>query len=137
MHALTRIDKLFNDPFFSAPISHHTMPSTAWRPDVDVYEDQEHVYVSVEVPGIPPDQVEASITGNYLVIKGEKELQHQHEDEHSHMRRVERSYGSFARKIRLPAHVDHNEVNATSEHGVLKISMKKRDLPKKIDISFN
>ena len=142
MHALSRIDKLFSDPFFTNPIGQHAVRvrPIPWQPNMDVHEDQEHVYVSVEVPGIPPNQIEASITGNVLTIKGEKAVHSEHSEhsgEHSHIRLSERSYGSFMRKIRLPAQVDSNDISATGEHGVLKISMKKRDLPKKIDISFD
>ena len=139
MHALSRIDKLFSDPFFSFPLAVHHNHSygMAWSPRIDVHETPEHVEVSVEVPGVAPEHIDASVTGNILTIKGEKSREVRKTDDNGQDRLVERSYGSFNRRIRLPAYVDHEAVSAHSEHGVLKITFKKRDLPKKIDINLN
>ena len=139
MTALSRIDKFFNDPFFADPFAGMMRPgnmTTSWQPSIDVRETAEQLVVNVEVPGIPPDQIDASIAGNVLTVKGEKSREVRKTDEDGRDRLLERSYGSFSRRIRLPATVDPESVHAKAEHGVLTITMAKTNLPRKIDIQL-
>lgn len=135
MYGLSRIDQLFNEFMPSTSATAHT--TRLWQPNVDVRETAETIEVSVEVPGVAPENIDASITGNLLTIKGEKSREVRKTDDGGKDRIVESSYGSFIRRIRLPNAVDPESVTATSEHGVLRINLRKRDLPKRIDIQFN
>jgi len=73
--------------------------------------------------------------GNVLTIKGERQREHEEKDENSH--RLERSYGSFYRSLRLPSEVDTEKIKASHEKGVLRITIPKtkKEAGKKIEIS--
>lgn len=102
---------------------------------VDVIETAEMVTVNVEIPGIDPKDVDISITGNILTIKGEKKGEKEEKGKQYH--RVERSYGSFARNVEIPSLVDAEKIKAEYKNGVLKITIPKSEKakPKQITIS--
>lgn len=133
MYGISRVDQLLNESLAALA------PATAsrnWLPDMDIKETDSHLEVAVELPGVPPENVEASVTGNVLTIKGMKDRELRKTDEQGRDRLIERTYGSFARKVRLPARVDPDTAVATSEHGVVKIRFDKLDIPKRIDIQI-
>jgi len=135
MHALTRFDQLFGDPFLN--LRHESMEADLWQPSVDIRETDDALEVFIEVPGVDPGQIDAFITGFTLTVKGEKSRELRKTDEQGRDRHIERSFGSFCRKIRLPAYVDSDTAQASIEQGVLKILLQKRDKPKRIDINLN
>jgi HSP20 family protein len=67
--------------------------------------------------------IEVSLDGRLLTIKGEKKLKKEESDEHYH--RVESHFGSYKRTIELPADVDESKVEARYKNGVLKITLQK------------
>jgi HSP20 family protein len=103
-----------------------------WLPSVDVSETEDAIEVQVDLPGMKPEDVEVSVTDNLLTIKGER--REESEDKKKH--RVERRYGSFYRSISLPAGTEAEKIAATSENGVLSISIPKtpEKQPKKIQV---
>jgi len=106
----------------------------AWAPAVDVAETNEEVTVRAEVPGIAPEDVQVSISGNHLVLAGEKKQSSQQQGESFF--RTESRYGSFRRSIPLPEGVDPQQVTAEYAHGVLTVRIK-RSAPgpvKRIDV---
>jgi HSP20 family protein len=94
-----------------------------WNPDMDFMEAKDGFVANLEVPGIEPKDIEVSVNNGVLTIKGEKKQQTEEKDEHFY--RMERTYGSFLRSVRLPAAVDESRVNATFKNGMLKISLPK------------
>jgi len=70
-----------------------------------------------------PKEIEISLQEQLLTIKGEKK--HEKEEKGEHYHRMERSYGAFARSIRLPVPVDGSKVNATFKNGLLTITLPK------------
>lgn len=93
-----------------------------FRPSIDVDRTDEALMVAVELPGIDPDKdVEISIDGDMLVLKGEKT----HEREISEKDRVlrERHYGSFERRLPLPDGVDPDKIEATYDKGILTVKV--------------
>lgn len=118
------------------------MPGSAARrrgraefaPAVDISETAEALEVSVEVPGMKPEEIEVTLTGQILTIKGEKK--EEREEKKGDYRLVERSYGSFERSFRLPAEVDQAKLKATHKDGVLKLVLPKtgQAKAKKIEI---
>ena len=133
MHALSRIPSLFDMDLFET--GNHV--TKRWMPAVNVRETEAHYIVEAEVPGIPPEMVDLSITGNMLMLRGEKQREVTKDDDHGKTHVIERSYGSFMRKIRLPHNVDPESAKAEAANGVLTITVAKRDLPKKIDIQVD
>ncbi len=97
--------------------------SGQWWPSVDVAEDKDKLTVTAEVPGLEAEDIDISLTGETLTIKGEKKRESEAKEENYH--RVERSYGSFVRSFRLPAEVDPDKVKASYKKGVLTLTLPK------------
>jgi HSP20 family protein len=99
-----------------------------------VEETDKEVRVRAEIPGVKPDDLEISISGNALVISGEKkESQEKREKGYFYQ---ERRYGSFYREVPLPTAVDEDNVQAEYKDGILSVILKKSKeaLPKKIQV---
>ena len=84
------------------------------------------------MPGLDAKDVNVSISGDVLTIKGEKKKEEEEKDEHHYC--VERYSGSFQRSFRLPANVQSDKVEATFDKGVLKIALTKAEEAKKKEI---
>jgi HSP20 family protein len=108
--------------------------ATSWIPAVDVVEDQEHLKIVVELPGVRPEDVKLSLENQVLTIRGEKRQVFEEDKERWH--RYERSYGSFERSFTLPSTVDPDHIQAAVEHGVLTVTLPKieRARPREIPI---
>ena len=89
----------------------------------DVAETDNEVKVTAELPGVDEKDVEVTLTDDLLTIKGEKKREQEKKEESYHM--VERSYGSFARSLRLPFPVDQSKVEARFRNGVLTVTLPK------------
>jgi HSP20 family protein len=94
-----------------------------WAPKLDVTETKEAIVVKAETAGVDPQDIQISLQEQLLTIKGEKRQEKDEKDEQYH--RMERSYGSFARSIRLPVPVDAGKVNASFKNGLLTITLPK------------
>ena len=92
-------------------------------PAVEVTEDEKAYKVSAELPGLGAKDVEISISGDMLVIKGEKQHQSEKKDTNYHM--TERSYGTFQRSFALPDRIDRDKITADLSKGVLTIALPK------------
>ena len=119
----------------SAPDARKTdFESHDWAPTVDVRESDKHYTLLVDVPGIDPKEIDVSMEKGILAIKGKREKNETVEGEN--FKRVERSYGSFARYFDLPDSVDSEKIEATANNGVLTITIPKQDavVSRKIEI---
>jgi HSP20 family protein len=107
----------------------------SWVPAVSIAEDPKGYRLSVEVPGVKPEDVKIEVDGNRLVVAGEKK--HASEEKDESVLRFERSYGSFRREFVLPETVNADGISAKSEHGVLVITLPKTEkaLPRKISVA--
>ena len=94
-----------------------------WAPSIDLSETKESVVVKIEVPGMDQKDIEVSLQENRLTIKGEKKQEK--EEKHERYHRVERSYGAFARSVRLPVGVDASKVSAAFKNGLLTVTLPK------------
>ncbi len=138
---LTRWEKLpvfstFQDEMsrvFDNFLSHEASFGMDWRPVVDVAETESNLTVKVEIPGIDPKDIDISITGDTLTLKGEKKEEKENIGKSYH--RVESSYGSFKRIIILPASVDADKVTAKGKNGILEITLPKKEESKSKKIS--
>lgn len=98
-------------------------PVGAWAPDVDVAETQETLTIKAEVPGMEPKDIQVAIEDGVLTLRGEKRQETEQKDERFY--RSERHYGSFARSLRLPVHVDASRATAVFKNGVLTVVLPK------------
>jgi len=101
-------------------------------PCVDVIDAEKEIIVQAEIPGIDPKELNISLNGRMLTIKGEKKSEYEEKKENYY--RMERKYGVFSRTIELPADVDPDKVEATYKDGVLKIRLPKMETGKKISV---
>ena len=95
----------------------------AWQPAVDIVETPQAYLVRMEIPGINPDDVDVTLTGDTLKISGEKLLEEK-PDEQSWILN-ERRPGRFERTFNLPTPVSAQDVEALASHGVLTIKVMK------------
>jgi HSP20 family protein len=95
----------------------------AWVPSMDVRETDDRFEVKVDLPGIEPEAVGVTFEDGMLSITGRRELSNEEKGETWH--RIERSYGTFARSIRLPQTADSERIEATFDKGVLTVSVPK------------
>jgi len=127
------MDRLWEDFFGPGPRIMRPW-AEEWVPAVDVAEAPDKVTVKAEVPGLDPKELDISLVGDLLTIKGEKKSEREEKKENYHL--VERSYGSFSRAIRLPAAVDADKIEASYDQGVLTVTCPKKEpvKPKAITI---
>jgi len=105
-------------------------------PSIDMSEDDKAYKISAELPGLDAKDVEVSVSGDRLVLKGEK--RQEQEEKHKNYYHSERTYGSFQRSFELPASVDRGKIAADFSKGVLTITLPKtaamQQQQKKIEI---
>ena len=130
------MDRVFDD-FFAGRAPARWSEEAAVDVRFDVAETDKEIRVTAELPGVEEKDVEVTLSDNLLTIRGEKKREEERRQDNYHM--VERSYGSFARSLRLPFGVDQDQVSATFDKGVLTIILPKppeaQRQAKKIEIS--
>ena len=92
-------------------------------PAIDMSEDDKAYKIAAELPGMEAKDIDVSVTGDMLVLKGEKRQEKEEKDKNYHF--SDRAYGSFQRAFELPASVDRNKVAADFSKGVLTITLPK------------
>lgn len=130
------MDRLF-ETFLREPFGAIDWPfggRGAWSPAIDVAESDEEITVRAEMPGIDPKDLDVSISGNHLVLSGEKK--ESTEDKGKGFSHSESRYGSFRRSVQLPEGVDTQSVDAQYANGVLTMRLKKlrSSAPKRIQV---
>jgi len=98
-------------------------PDFPFSPKVDVSETDSAVKVTAELPGIDEKELDVSLAGDTLTIRGEKK--EEKETKKKHLYRMERSYGSFQRSVPLPAEIDPDKAKASFKKGVLTLELPK------------
>src|ERR671932_995384 len=125
------MDRLFEDSF----VTPRALGRTGWNDlSLDVYETDNDVVVKAALPGIKPEDVEITLTGDQLTIRGETREETENKDK-NYLRRESR-YGSFARSITLPSGLQGDKAEANFEHGVLTLTIPKSEevKPKQIKV---
>jgi HSP20 family protein len=108
--------------------------TTAWAPALDISERKDAYLVTVELPGVEPDDLQITMEDGLLTIQGERQFTQDSSEQQFH--RVERRYGAFRRSITLPAQVQADQIEATFDNGVLEIVVPKAEeaKPKRIQV---
>lgn len=115
------MDRLFDR--FVEPMSVEMPMLSEWEPTVDISEDKDTVTVKAELPGVEQKDIAVSLQDGVLTIKGDKQAEKEEKGKRYH--RVERSYGSFFRAVRLPTAVEAGKVSAAFKDGVVTITLPK------------
>jgi HSP20 family protein len=96
---------------------------TKWAPRIDVYEKSSNLVVKAELPEVKKEDIDVALEGGDLVIRGERKAEQEVKEEDYY--RMERSYGSFYRRIPLGFEVKPDQVQAKYTDGVLEVSIPK------------
>jgi HSP20 family protein len=119
----SNIEKLFEEFFFMTK-SHDFTSSTPWQPPTDVYETGKEIIVKIAASGLKPEDISVLFSNHILTVSGKRG------DDSAHQKvcfyQVEIRYGYFERKIKIPKHVDANNIQATYEIGFIVINIKKK-----------
>lgn len=134
-HFRREIDRFFSDE--------NSVFKSGWgqglgRIDIDVYETENEVVASCDIPGLEKkEDVNIDIDNNILSISGT--LNRVNEVKEEHMHRRERYVGRFQRSVGLPANVSPEGVKASYKNGVLEVRMPKLkgDSKRRIDVEFH
>ena len=112
-------------PRVQEPLQNFRRKVGEWfAPPSDASNLNDRYEISVELPGVKPEDVDVAIHDNNLVIKGEKHFEHA-ETGRSYFF-SEREYGAFQRSFRLPPDAEQEQIEATFNDGVLSISIPKQ-----------
>jgi HSP20 family protein len=103
-------------------------------PNVDVVDRDDEVLVRAEVPGVNKEDIEVSMSGNMLTIKGQ--TKREEKEEKGDYFRCEISRGAFSRTLTLPAEVDEAKAKAELKDGVLELTLPKAEKSKRRTIKI-
>lgn len=145
-HFHQEIDRVFDQAFrgfnwvpfgFERPLTAHHADHII-KPKLDLGASGNEYTITVEVPGVDPEEVKLEIVNDTLTIRGEKKQKK--EEREKNFYRIERSYGSFQRVLSLPEDADQNGVKATFKKGILTVTLPRKALPesevKQVEVQF-
>lgn len=108
-----------------------------WAPKADIFERNGDIVIKAELPGVAKEDVDVSVEQDSLVIKGERKAEKEVKEESYY--RMERSFGSFYRRLPIPEGVSADQISATYADGVLEVRIPKpaaeKSRPTKVNIS--
>jgi len=118
------MDRLFSEAF-TRPWGLADGGRGSGMPAIDMYQTDDDIIVKVAVPGMKPEDVQISVTGDMLSIKGETREQTDTKEKAYHIR--EQRWGSFERAITLPTSVKSEKAQAEFENGILTVTLPKAE----------
>jgi HSP20 family protein len=120
---------------FGSLLDEYLRPTNSWgggrmggmmrNPEADVVETEDHIQVTVELPGMKPEEINIDLENNVLTIAGEKHEEREEKNNTWHL--SERRYGSFSRSFVLPRDVEQDKISAHFENGILRVRIPKSE----------
>jgi HSP20 family protein len=104
-------------------------PAATWVPGLDAIENEEAYVVSLDLPGLTPEQVDINFDRNTLTVRGVREYADRNK-EGVRVLLAERDWGAFERSLRFPQHVESEKIAASFANGVLTITVPKSEAAK-------
>ena len=130
----SEMDRLLDTFLFGKPKSRGFAEQEEWQPPVDVAETESALIVNVEIPGVDPKDIDVSLSGDTLLIEGEKKPETEEKEEDYHL--VERNYGNFTRSIHLPVEIQNDKISASYKNGVLTVGLPKPERAQRKEIKI-
>lgn len=119
------INRMF-DNFISPTVrSDEALSVWGWNPVVDIYENEENIVITAELPGVDKKDMTVDVKGKVLTLKGERSTDNEVKEDNYY--RQERCYGKFERCFTLPVEIDPEKIKADYKDGVLKIDIPKAE----------
>jgi HSP20 family protein len=106
-----------------------------WSPPVDIFETDSELIFKADVPALNLKDVDIQLENGTLTLKGERKFAK--DDKVKGYHRIERGYGAFARSFTMPDTIDPEGVRADYAHGVLTITLAKKEVAKPRAIKVN
>jgi len=105
-----------------------------WAPAVDIKEEDKQYVLIADIPGVDPKDIDIHMENGMLSIRGERDSEKR--DEKDGFKRIERAHGVFYRRFTMPDGVDPDGITASSDHGVLTVTIPKQEavLARKIEV---
>jgi HSP20 family protein len=135
LFGLQRLNRILDEAFAGLQFPESSVVTSTLFAPTDVSEDENALQITMELPGVDPENVRLSLENNVLTIRGEKQQEIDENNERVH--RSERVYGIFERTFVLPNTVDADRIEARFENGVLIVRIPKaeRARPREIRVS--
>ncbi len=129
------MDRLFEDSFVKPSV--FLKAHEGGILPIDVFQTKDDVVVKASLPGYKPDEVEISLTGDTLTIKGEHKEEEETKEGEYWLK--ERRYGTFSRTLTIPVEVKSEKADAAFDNGVLTLTLPKAEeiKPKQIKVKAN
>jgi len=124
------MDRAFDDFFSRTPVTYDGIGLI----DVNMLQTDDDVIVKASIPGVKPEDISISVSGDTLTLRGEIKEDQEFKNANYHIREIRQ--GSFARTMTLPVKVDSDKAKAEFENGVLSLTLPKAEdiKPKTITI---
>jgi HSP20 family protein len=130
-----QMNHLFDDVFRPVARGDSRLSMGHRYPTVDIYDNDENIVITAELPGIDKTDIVIDVKGGVLTLKGERSFDNEVKEEKYYCR--ERTFGKFERVFRLPADVDFEKISADYKDGILKIDIPKPEEQKPKTITVN
>ena len=121
-----RMDRIMKDVFLPAQNFNREDTLWDWNPKVDIYDEDGHIVLKAELPGIDKKDIEVDVKDRILTLKGERSSDNEIKKD-TYLQR-ERSFGKFERSFTLPVNVKAEDIKAVYKDGLLKV-----EIPKPLD----
>ena len=118
------MERLF-ERTFPKVFGYETEAAHGWRPGLDVRETETAYVVETDLPGMAAEEIAVEVEGPYVVVKGERRAAHEAMEEG--VKRAERTFGKFYRRVALPEAAKAAEAEARYANGVLTVTVPKAE----------
>jgi HSP20 family protein len=118
-----------NYPFFNdfedfwKPFAMDKLDEESWVPRVDIEDNNEAVFLHMDVPGVKKEDINVDFHDGVLTISGKRESREESKEKNQY--RMERRYGSFRRSFQIETPVDEHKVSAKMDNGELSVVLPK------------
>ena len=102
---------------------------------IDVYQDEQNIYLRTFIPGVKKEQIEINITRDVVDIEGERVEEEKISNDNYHQREL--IWGKFSKKVLLPHEIDVDRVKANTKFGMLTLILPKLDKDRSVKVSLN
>jgi|SRR5579872_2815871 len=119
-----RIDQVFTE-LIHQPWGRE-FSAAAWQPAIDVYETGDSYLIELDIPGVPPENVEVRVDGRRVVIQGTRETVTWSRSQGGTNVHIERQHGHFCRTLELDHPVNSEGLETQFDHGTLRARLPKK-----------
>ena len=132
-----RLNRIFGQSLARSESGQNMLAVADWAPSVDISETDSAYLIKGEIPGVKKEDVKVTIQDGMLTIQGERRQEKEEKGKKFH--RIECSYGSFARRFRVPSDAGENSVKAEFKDGMLNVTLanSEKAKPKSINVSVS